>query len=424
MRGPVGLVIAALSATGCSATGTFACDSDPACGAGGRCEPAGFCSFEDATCGSGRRYDEYAGDGLSGVCVDPMPLACGWTYTPSNVDPCDDALGAIQPALHPPVGDYVYDTTDGSLTFGGATVPAPTSTMYLQTGGPTLRVLNLDGLTLDSGTTFAIRGVVPLVVVVHGAVELAASIRVESGPADASLCTAPGTGANATSTSGGGGGGGGAFGGVGGAGGTGGAGQGGGTGGAVAGDGSLVPLRGGCPGARGGATVNGEPGDGAGAGGGALQVIAKDTLVVTGTLDAGGQKGSRGASNASGAGGGGGGGAGGAVFLEANEVTVDATARLCANGGAGGEGSDASEGGEGSAGSCSDMQGATSANLTTGGDGGSGGFATTPGGTGGNGTMAIAGGGGGGGGVGRIRVHGATARTIAGGAVVTPAATP
>src|SRR5262245_17644868 len=43
----------------------FRCDSTSACVVGdvqGTCEPSGMCSFPDGTCGSGRRYGDYAAD--------------------------------------------------------------------------------------------------------------------------------------------------------------------------------------------------------------------------------------------------------------------------------------------------------------------------------------------------------------------------
>lgn len=67
----LGLVFAATGVS-CSA-GAFACDDDDNCagaGDGGVCEPSGFCSLPDDACDSGRRYGEYAGDGLAGQCVE------------------------------------------------------------------------------------------------------------------------------------------------------------------------------------------------------------------------------------------------------------------------------------------------------------------------------------------------------------------
>ncbi len=36
----------------------------------GVCEPEGFCSLPDPSCGGGRRFDETAGDGLAGQCLE------------------------------------------------------------------------------------------------------------------------------------------------------------------------------------------------------------------------------------------------------------------------------------------------------------------------------------------------------------------
>ncbi|HJZ88254.1 MAG TPA: hypothetical protein VKN99_23935 [Polyangia bacterium] len=51
---------------------SFRCVTDNACtrmGRPGTCEPSGFCSFPDPYCTSGRRFDEFAGNGLAGECV-------------------------------------------------------------------------------------------------------------------------------------------------------------------------------------------------------------------------------------------------------------------------------------------------------------------------------------------------------------------
>jgi len=49
----------------CSSAGQCVADARA-----GSCEPTGFCSFADTSCGSGRRYGAHAGDGLGGLCVD------------------------------------------------------------------------------------------------------------------------------------------------------------------------------------------------------------------------------------------------------------------------------------------------------------------------------------------------------------------
>jgi hypothetical protein len=68
----------------CRVVEPFGCERDDQCAAAsdpGRCEPAGFCSFTDGACQSGRRYDELAGDGLAGTCVDGTVIAgCPASY--------------------------------------------------------------------------------------------------------------------------------------------------------------------------------------------------------------------------------------------------------------------------------------------------------------------------------------------------------
>lgn len=54
----------------CSPDG-FVCRDDAACGAEGRCEASGFCSFPDDACPSGRRYGEHAASAYANACVEP-----------------------------------------------------------------------------------------------------------------------------------------------------------------------------------------------------------------------------------------------------------------------------------------------------------------------------------------------------------------
>ncbi|HJZ88256.1 MAG TPA: hypothetical protein VKN99_23945 [Polyangia bacterium] len=67
------LVLAFLALASCAEfDSTFRCASDFVCtrmGSPGTCEPSGFCSFRDSRCASGRRFDEFAGQGLGGQCV-------------------------------------------------------------------------------------------------------------------------------------------------------------------------------------------------------------------------------------------------------------------------------------------------------------------------------------------------------------------
>src|SRR6185436_6164408 len=69
-RRTVTFMLAILCAAGCVGKGPgFRCAGDGQCGAGGVCEPLGWCSFADTACASGRRYGEHSGDGVGGTCV-------------------------------------------------------------------------------------------------------------------------------------------------------------------------------------------------------------------------------------------------------------------------------------------------------------------------------------------------------------------
>ena len=404
---------------GCAAHGTFTCAQDSQCGAGGRCEPAGYCSFPDSTCGSGRRYDQYAGAGYESVCVGEE--MCQWPYPASNIDVCN--AGAVQPTFHPAQGNtYTIDTTDGSWTIGEEThYDGPPTTVVTQAGGGMVRVLNVRGFEIDSSTRLQTTGPLPLVIVVHGMATVAGSI-VAQGTMSAGDCIAANTGGDATGGKGGGGGGGGGYGGNGARGGMGSSVIAGGVGGMTSGDPMLTPLGAGCAGVAGGDPIGGTTGGDGGRPGGGVQLTVENELTVSGNVDAHGNGGRGGQPNSSGAGGGGGGGAGGSILLEANVLQIDSNGRICANGGAGGEGGGASAGGgDGNDGTCSATQGATGASTIAGaGGGGGGGFGTTPPDVGGSSTTAPNGAGGGGGSVGRIRLRGINTRAIEG--TISPAA--
>lgn len=64
------LMAAAAMAAGCLRTTAFKCLQDADCGAGGTCEPIGFCSVANARCpGTGRSFSDSAGQGLASSCV-------------------------------------------------------------------------------------------------------------------------------------------------------------------------------------------------------------------------------------------------------------------------------------------------------------------------------------------------------------------
>lgn len=83
VRAWIAIAIATL-ACACGRREPYACAASEQCvsgGAQGVCEPTGFCSFEDATCEGGRRYEPNAGGGLGGACVPaeevPPVEVCG-----------------------------------------------------------------------------------------------------------------------------------------------------------------------------------------------------------------------------------------------------------------------------------------------------------------------------------------------------------
>lgn len=172
---------------------------------------------------------------------------------------------------------------------------------------------------------------------------------------------------------------------------------------------SLVPLLGGSGG--GGAGCGG----GGGGGGGAIQLVAADTIVVAGQINAGGCGGGGGqGQDCGGLKNGGGAGSGGSILLEAPTVNVSGV--LAANGGGGGS----AFGGPGA-------NAGTSVTRAIGGAGPGGGAGGRGGaGLAGDGDNGVAGtasgnavGGGGGGGVGRVRIN-----TLAGSATITGVVSP
>ena len=75
------LVLFALA--GCVKERPFECETSADCARGdetGVCEPTGFCSFADASCGQAvRRYGDLAGQGLGGTCVPCVAELAGGT---------------------------------------------------------------------------------------------------------------------------------------------------------------------------------------------------------------------------------------------------------------------------------------------------------------------------------------------------------
>jgi hypothetical protein len=335
----------------------------------------------------------------------------GWSYSPSNFDPC--ALARAGSAL---AGSGLSIDTDH--------LDALPHTMSTQSNGVTLAIVHV--ASLDVSGTWLTTGSAALVVAVDGAVtiEPGAVIVAEADVDDPAACTAlggtPGAQSNAA-TDGGGGGGGGAGAAAGEKGGDGDGGSHGAGGAKVNGiPGALTPLRGGCTGGPGGTNDGvGTPGAG-GTGGGALQISSNLSIDVAGEIEAFGQGAIGDATQKTGAGGGGG---GGGILLEAPMLHVEASGTVCADGGSGGNGGGTTSSGiPGNHSPCDGKNAASGANNgNNGGSGGDGGYSTTAAKAGTNAT-ANAGGGGGGGGVGWIHLHGVPTVDVDHDAVVTPPA--
>jgi hypothetical protein len=396
--------LAAVGLTACSpfGGGNFTCDTDEQCraGAGGKCEPNGFCSFTDPSCASGQRYEEHSG-GLSGICVgdEPVPGEAGGELCYGT--------GLVKPCFPTAPTDVVTLTSsiDTGSSMCSTTVTAANDLCVI--AGSTIQV--------PANMTIGVTGAKPLVLVATAIVEISGTLDAAShnGATNGFPTAQVGAGSNpggcnmgtpAAAANSGGGGAGGSFGGVGGNGGNGvGAAATGGMAGPM-----LTPtvLRGGCPGQDG---INGTFGTG-GHGGGAVYLIAGTEIRISGTLNASGEGGLRG--NAGGAGAGGG-GSGGMIGLDSPMITNSGT--VFANGGSGGQGS-----GQMTAGSTGpEPTGAGQAAPATSGcsicgEGGRGGARTMAAGNGqngdsinvGGGNTFYGGGGGGGGSIGVIKVYG------------------
>lgn len=293
------------------------------------------------------------------------PAACS-LWQPQHFMPC--MIGTPKPALTitQAASPWTYTTTNqGGTLSDKAGVVLMSTVVVTQPDNSTVAVLNVDSLTIEAGATLLVTGDKPLLIaswdtiVVNGRID-AGSLTTEinntanahiDGPSQIGAgANAPGrcggltgtAGANAQSGGGSGGGGGGAFRGDGGNGTVGDTVMvAGGVGGARLSTSPTV-IRGGCNGGSSGtagtsaglltpataATVSA-----GGAGGGAIELAAKTSITITGSLNAGGGGGA-GAPQGS-AVGGGGGGSGGYIGLDAPAITMSGAA-LSANGGGGG----------------------------------------------------------------------------------------
>lgn len=354
-------------------------------------------------------------------CPGELVCAASMTCERTDVD-----AAASDGANDPPV-DALADASppaDASLCFGQGLVmlclPQAPSAPYAVTVSTTLDtdasavcsvsfdewcVIAATEINIQNAGLLVARGSRPLVLVASDSIAVEGTLDVASTHGDP-----PGAGANAAACTtpvppsyyGGPGG---SFGGLGGGGGD------------ADGD-ELIPpgptavpttLRGGCPGSSG----RGNDGPGTspgGAGGGAVYLIARTSIEVSGAINASGAGGAGGA-GAPGAGAGGGGG--GLIGLDAPSVTI--TGQVFANGGGGGASNNQDDGGD-SPGALTPAAGGDDNGEGGAADGGDGSAGTVLAGS--DGGAGNDGGGGGGGGAGVIRIYGAM--TVAGAASPPP----
>ncbi len=366
------------------------------CATSSRCDADGGCVYDAFDAGTA--CDDGGVCNGSAACIPPFP------FVPTNITP--------EQIPTPSTGRSVFDCgvteidtgTSGAPTMvnGCASLP-PLSHASIEQGGIATLVLAFDDLEIATGSTLRLIGARPVILVSMKDITVFGTIRARSGAQDCGAVGAGGTGGGGTFSQSGGGGGG-----FGSAGATGGTAVGApvGSGGGVNGG---VALRGGCPGGRGGNNS-----DGRAPGGGAVQLIARNTVFLSGGVITAPGSGGRGGTAFQA---GNGGGSGGDIKIEAVRV-VATTGALASNGGGGGQQTYDGNGADGR----DDATPAAGAGLIAfggGGDGAAGATAATAGGDEGVGVY----GGGGGGGVGRIHINVASDCDFGPGVIISPQAT-
>jgi hypothetical protein len=352
MRGVLTLAVASAAIAACSpfGGGAFSCDEDVQCGAGGQCEPNGFCSFPDPDCDSGRSYGEASGP-LSGVCVGEEPPIDA-PVTDFDARPID-AMNAPDATCIVDGFSLCTEAAVPALTFGTETLDTandPRCVVRPQPGGGAdMCLIYATAITVPAGATLTVIGGRPLALAASGTIQIDGTIDAGStdgrtGPAaDDGSCGS--FGANPEVDGGGAGGGaGGSFAAAGGNGGEGDTDQSSGSPGTAlpgttnpAAGGTPGNLRGGCRGQTGGDEGGGGgSGDGGdpGSSGGAVWVLALGEVRVNG----GGAIGVTGAGGEPGEtqSGGGGGGSGGLIRIAAPAITIAGTLSAVGGGGGGG----------------------------------------------------------------------------------------
>ncbi|PZR16789.1 MAG: hypothetical protein DI536_06460 [Archangium gephyra] len=397
------------------------CDDGDDCTRDDVCDVSGACRGHASTCAP-RECQVNTGCMADGGCTFG-PVDAGTSC--SNGGSCNATGGCLPPFLFVPsnvsLGDVptpssdkvTYDCGVTEIDTGASGAPtvvnacpghAPLAHASIVQGGVPTLVLAFADLEVTGANTLRLVGERPVIIVSMKNIDVFGTIDVRAG---AQACTANGAGRNGGGGAAGwqSGGGGGGFGTVGG--------RGGdvvnapdGLGGAVNGAGE---FRGGCPGGRGGNNPNA-----AAPGGGALQLVARETINLSGIINAPGGGGAGGVAFQAGNGG----GSGGALLLEA-ERFIATNGVLACNGGGGGQ---QTTGRDGESGRASTVPAAGGNDNLSGGRGGNGATGTTAATNGGDANAASFAGGGGGG-VGRIHINVSALCDIGPPVVISPAAT-
>jgi hypothetical protein len=108
---------------GCDSVGDFQCNALKTCNPG-HCEATGFCSFDDPTCTSGRRYGDYAGNGLAGTCVGSFQMPDAAPMPPDGNNLPDGATPDAPAMYNPPWWDPTYKKRQQLTVTAPAAVPS------------------------------------------------------------------------------------------------------------------------------------------------------------------------------------------------------------------------------------------------------------------------------------------------------------
>lgn len=270
---------------------------------------------EVVTCGA---------DGLL-AGVEACGLGCIAADRCADIDPSNGLGQFLDETTQSPdvaVSGIVINTDTGVVRAGGQVVFVPSHLLPAPSGGVPVRVFTANSLSLGTGI---IEGNAAAAFVSNGDIDVVGTVTIAAGPGACSGFAGEPADLSEDVPLNAGGGGGGAYASTGGAGATTFNGPGGGALSKRNGNPELEPVRGGCAGGNGGAGAAG------GRGGGAIQLVSRSSINVTGRLHAPGGGGRNGNGGA-----GAGGGGGGAILLEAPQVSISPGAILAANGGAGG----------------------------------------------------------------------------------------